>query len=671
VILLLSPVINQVRSGQAGTLVPTAPRVALASKGWTNITGTSPVPTSLIDPAVAEGGDGRIYLFGGLSSCCTTLYNTTYIFDPASGQWTQGTPMPTARWIAQSVTLPDGRIIVVGGEDSNNGFVNAVEIYTPATNSWTVASPLQTAQSGAAVALGGDGRVYAIGGQSPSGCGITEAYATTTNAWTYVAPEPSCALWGTAVADAQGDLVATAANTSAAFMYHIASNTWTSLASLPCCVAPSGATMGTDGRLYFADGNATEVYAPATNTWTFFAAPPTPWLNALLPAPSGQFYAVGDNRLSNVYAQIYEGTPVPIPYAETSTLSLDFGSVPISTTSVPQTITVTSVGTLPLTISGVSINTVSLLPPPPFRPPTEISNPANFATTGNTCTGASLAYGVSCAVSVTFTPTSTVLNGAELLITDNASSYPYAVLMDGAGVVVPPTLVLNRTTTTVLQSLTVTGTNFLGGEPVKLYWDSTATPAVVTATATISGSFTTLFTVPQAISGTHMLLAMGQTSGITATASVRIVPFVAVVPTTGAAGTTAHAVGVGFGAAEHVALVWDTPQTALGAATSNALGTFGASPPLTITVPAGAAAGGHLLYAIDQTSHAVVGRGAFTVRLPPSPTPTPTILPSVTPTPSATPSSAPAAYLHVGDVFVGSLMARSITTARPASSLRS
>ncbi len=57
--------------------------------------------------------------------------------------------------------------------------------------------------------------------------------------------------------------------------------------------------------------------------------------------------------------------------------------------------------------------------------------------------------------------------------------------------------------------------------------------------------------------------------------------------------------------------MWDRPLTYLAMATSNNVGSFGA---LTVTVPSGASAGQHYIYALDRTRHAVVAIGLFTVR---------------------------------------------------------
>src|ERR1700678_3622170 len=87
--------------------------------------------------------------------------------------------------------------------------------------------------------------------------------------------------------------------------------------------------------------------------------------------------------------------------------SLAFGNSGIDGTSTAQTVTVTNLGTTPL--SSLSISTGS----------------PDFAET-NTC-GTSLAAGASCAVSVTFTPQNAGLIQGNLSISDNAPDSPQLV----------------------------------------------------------------------------------------------------------------------------------------------------------------------------------------------------------------------------------------------------
>jgi hypothetical protein len=102
--------------------------------------------------------------------------------------------------------------------------------------------------------------------------------------------------------------------------------------------------------------------------------------------------------------------------ATTNTSSLGFGNQAIGTTSGAQSVTLSSTGDAVLSISSISVN-------------------GDFAETNN-C-GSLLAAGSSCALNVTFTPTTSGTRSGTLTITSNAPSSPQAILLGGTGVVAP------------------------------------------------------------------------------------------------------------------------------------------------------------------------------------------------------------------------------------------
>ncbi len=95
-----------------------------------------------------------------------------------------------------------------------------------------------------------------------------------------------------------------------------------------------------------------------------------------------------------------------------SPASLTFTSQVVNTTSPAQTVTLTNSGTASVTVSSVTA-------------------PTGFAQTNN-CT--TLAAGASCAVSVTFTPTSATTFSGNLTITSSATGSPQSVPLSGTGV---------------------------------------------------------------------------------------------------------------------------------------------------------------------------------------------------------------------------------------------
>jgi probable HAF family extracellular repeat protein len=101
--------------------------------------------------------------------------------------------------------------------------------------------------------------------------------------------------------------------------------------------------------------------------------------------------------------------------AQLSPTSLYFGAVGLGATSPAQFVTLTNVGTTPLTVTGISITG---------------ADAADFA--HNNC-GSSLAPFASCNIRVTFTPTALSTRAAMLSVTDSAAGSPQKVSLAGVG----------------------------------------------------------------------------------------------------------------------------------------------------------------------------------------------------------------------------------------------
>jgi Abnormal spindle-like microcephaly-assoc'd, ASPM-SPD-2-Hydin/Beta-propeller repeat len=98
-----------------------------------------------------------------------------------------------------------------------------------------------------------------------------------------------------------------------------------------------------------------------------------------------------------------------------SASSLSFGTVPVGTTSAPQTLTATNQGTTALTFSSITAS-------------------GNFAEADN-CTKAPVQPSTTCTIQVTFTPSGTGSSVGSLTINDNAPGSPQVVLLNGSGIV--------------------------------------------------------------------------------------------------------------------------------------------------------------------------------------------------------------------------------------------
>ena len=107
--------------------------------------------------------DGRVLITGGEGNsgvlASAELLNTTGGFSSASS-------MAFPRAGHSCVSLPGGRILVAGGRTDGNAAINAAEVYDPATDSWHISASMISARAGATASLLKDGRVLIAGGES-------------------------------------------------------------------------------------------------------------------------------------------------------------------------------------------------------------------------------------------------------------------------------------------------------------------------------------------------------------------------------------------------------------------------------------------------------------------------------------------------------------------------
>jgi hypothetical protein len=171
---------------------------------------------------------------------------------------------------------------------------------------------------------------------------------------------------------------------------------------------------------------------------------------------------------------------------------------------------------------------------------------------------------------------------------------------------------LSQPRATCQDTVTVTGTNYGPLEAVSLFWDTPHGSLIARPTTGAAGVFVATFTVPLAISGTHLVIAVGQPSGKWASAALQVQPRLFLEPSSGSVGASFVSAGCGFGPQEPLAAYWDRQPPPVGTTITTAQGSFYDAAAVTVTVPVRATVGQHVLYAVGQTSHAE-GAALFTV----------------------------------------------------------
>ncbi|HET7152830.1 MAG TPA: kelch repeat-containing protein, partial [Candidatus Kapabacteria bacterium] len=116
--------------------------------------------------------DGRALSMGGYDANGTPLQSCE-IYDPATEKWSETTPMSIARARETATVLPNGKVVVIGGEyagDSYSGTpTNSVEIFDPPTETWSSAGTIIDARQNHTATLLEDGTILLTGGYSGYG----------------------------------------------------------------------------------------------------------------------------------------------------------------------------------------------------------------------------------------------------------------------------------------------------------------------------------------------------------------------------------------------------------------------------------------------------------------------------------------------------------------------
>jgi Fibronectin type III domain/Kelch motif/Galactose oxidase, central domain len=158
--------------------------------GWRD---AGAVITPRSDGAVATAlPDGRVLLEGGRDSNGRWITDAE-VFDPSSGRWTATGSLRQARGADHTATLlADGRVLVVGGQCDNcwqtGSATNRAEIYDPARGTFTEVAPMSVARYRHSATLLADGRVLVVGGYGGQAWATAEVFDPARGIWSPTAP---------------------------------------------------------------------------------------------------------------------------------------------------------------------------------------------------------------------------------------------------------------------------------------------------------------------------------------------------------------------------------------------------------------------------------------------------------------------------------------------------
>jgi N-acetylneuraminic acid mutarotase len=143
--------------------------------------------------------DGRVLVVGGLTvtlrdgALFPSQLTSAEIYDPKADRWSITAPTGEHRLGQTATRLPDGRVLVAGGQDDNGAILKSTEIYDVIQDRWISAAPMAASRFGHVATLMADGDVLVAGGlgEEPNALNLAltsaELYNPRTNLWVTVA----------------------------------------------------------------------------------------------------------------------------------------------------------------------------------------------------------------------------------------------------------------------------------------------------------------------------------------------------------------------------------------------------------------------------------------------------------------------------------------------------
>jgi N-acetylneuraminic acid mutarotase len=276
----------------AGLVATTsAPALAQASGTWA-LTGSMKAAREAQTATLLP--NGQVLVAGGLDR--STTLASAELYNPATGKWSATGSMTVARAGQTATLLPNGQVLVAGGFNEPvpgaSSYLSSAELYNPATGKWTVTGSMSTPRESQTATLLPDGQVLVAGGEATVNGAVTvfssaELYNPATGTWTRTGRMTAPREQHTATLLTNGQVLAAGGYNDAdpfnhslasAELYNPATGTWALTGSLNTPRYGHQAVLLADGQVLAVDGtdissagtfnlNSTEVYNPATGTW--------------------------------------------------------------------------------------------------------------------------------------------------------------------------------------------------------------------------------------------------------------------------------------------------------------------------------------------------------------------------------------------------------------------
>jgi hypothetical protein len=387
--------------------------------------GTAPLP------------DGRVVLAGGENS---SILQTAELFDPVSRTFTAlptggDSQLGSARYAPAAAPLPDGRVLFAGGAIPPFTFYNTAELFDPTTNTFSpVAATMGGQRFGAAAAPLPDGRVLIAGGNDGTfRLATAELFDPATETFTPAAGQLETARFQPGAAPLPDGRVLVAGGVGSgdaldsAETFDPGTGEFTTLAAHMQARRSAPAMVSLpDGKVLIAGGNAN---GPTLGSAEIF----DPVANTFTLLPPSGTTQLQMPRSSAAAAPLPDGTVLIAGGLQGSTSQ---SSAEIFVPAPEVTATTGALGDVPmgrsssgqtLVITNVGAQALTIA-----GSSVAGGDTGDFAVTDDSCAGRRLAFRQTCTVTVRFTPQAEGARSTTLTFKDN-EPVPTAIPLSGHG----------------------------------------------------------------------------------------------------------------------------------------------------------------------------------------------------------------------------------------------
>ena len=208
--------------------------------------------------------NGKVLVAGGCTAYnlngCTSVTATAEIYNPATGLWSSAGSMRAARMAMSGTQLPNGKVLIAGGQTAAADALSSAELYDPVAKTFSLTGRMITPRSDHSGTLLSNGLVLMAGGENVNGVSTAKAelYNPATGAFAATANMPATRQEQKAALLPSGYVVVSGGNRvtlsgttvlATCVLYNPGTGTWTTTTSLKNARVDHTSTVLANGKV--------------------------------------------------------------------------------------------------------------------------------------------------------------------------------------------------------------------------------------------------------------------------------------------------------------------------------------------------------------------------------------------------------------------------------------